>query len=110
MLPTSLSKVSPNREGCSSGSALFPVREANLRMVALPCSDLANGRVLCRLSVFSRSSVIGAALPRKREVPPPHRCALHRRRRASRRHLHAESGGQNVDQKQGHERENYGLV
>src|SRR5436305_3377490 len=25
----------------------------------------------------------GAAFPRKREVPPPHRCALHRRRRES---------------------------
>ncbi len=31
----------------------------------------------------AQTDVISATLPRKRVVPPPHRCALHRRRRAS---------------------------
>src|ERR1700744_2675685 len=98
MLPMSRSKVSPKREGSKSGSARLPVVDANLRMVGLPCSDLANCLVLCSFSsaVISRSMVIGAAPLR--------------RRRASRGHLDAERSGQDVDQKQGHERENYGLV
>src|ERR1700735_4540410 len=34
---------------------------------------------------IAKTTVIGATLPRKREVPPPHRSFLYRRRRASQR-------------------------
>src|ERR1700733_4904956 len=46
--------------------------------------DNATGRTqISATSPVRPVRIIGAALLRKREVPPPHRCALHRRRRKS---------------------------
>jgi len=95
---------------------LFAVAQQQLQfqceLAASICGTARGTRVRGESACGEGASVIGAAFPRKREVPPAHRCVLVCRRRGSRSQLpagqlqehvfqaallHSHVGGQHVD-------------
>src|SRR5277367_3332979 len=87
------SKVAPVSGASSNGGTSSS--ETNVRPVSAAASNTRrNSANFLRLRLATSSSIMSAALPRKRVgappaaqrrggVPPPHRCALHRRRRSA---------------------------
>src|SRR6202167_3666184 len=83
--------ISPAARPSGSALAFSVVRRSARLSPAFACADAARSASSdCGLSSCASmngyrksvgSSVMSAALPRKREVPPPHRCVVYRRRR-----------------------------